>query len=186
LLRDCRVLDVGCGRGGTVALLAETFGAVATGVDLSPEAIAFCRTTHGHGTQFEVGDAEHLPFDEVSFDVVTNIESSHTYPNLRSFFIEVRRVLVNGGLFLYTDLLPVPRWDEVRLLLDSLGLQMESERNITANVLLSCDEVAANRARAFGGSSDMIDNFLAVPGSGVYEQMHSGAWEYRIMRAKRG
>ncbi len=29
----------------------------------------------------------------------------------------------------------------------------------------------------------MIDNFLAVPGSPVYEQMHSGAWEYRIVRA---
>jgi len=31
----------------------------------------------------------------------------------------------------------------------------------------------------------MIDNFLAVPGSAVYEQMRSGAWEYRIVRARR-
>src|SRR5262249_43481251 len=62
-LQGCRVLDVGCGRGGTVALLAERFGAAATGVDLSPEAIAFCRRTHQHpATRFEVGDAEHLPF----------------------------------------------------------------------------------------------------------------------------
>ena len=184
-LKDLRLLDVGCGRGGTVALLAETFGAVATGVDLSPEAIAFCRATHGHGTRFEVGDAEHLPFEDGSFDVVTNMESSHTYPNLRGFFTEVQRVLVKGGAFLYTDLLPVPRWAEVRLLLGSLGLVAQSERDITANVLLSCDEVAANRARAFGGSSEMIDNFLAVPGSAVYEQMRSGAWEYRIVRARR-
>jgi phthiocerol/phenolphthiocerol synthesis type-I polyketide synthase E len=184
-LNDRRVLDVGCGRGGTVALLAETFGAVATGVDLSPEAIAFCRRTHGHGTQFEVGDAEHLPFGDGSFDVVTNVESSHTYPNLRGFFIEVQRALVKGGAFLYTDLLPVPRWAEVQMLLASLGLCPESERNITANVLRSCDEVAANRARAFGSKSEMIDNFLAVPGSTVYEQMRSGAWEYRIVRAKR-
>lgn len=184
-LSDCRVLDVGCGRGGTVALLAETFGAIATGVDLSSEAIAFCRSTHGHGTRFEVGDAEHLPFDNESFDVVTNMESSHTYPNLRSFLTEVQRMLVKGGAFLYTDLLPVARWAEVRMLLESLGLHSESERNITANVLLSCDEVAANRAQAFGGSSEMIDNFLAVPGSAVYEQMRSGAWEYRIIRAKR-
>ena len=40
-LKGRRVLDVGCGRGGTVAVLAEKFGALATGVDLSPEAIAF-------------------------------------------------------------------------------------------------------------------------------------------------
>jgi len=177
---------VGCGRGGTVALLAETFGAAATGVDLSPEAIAFCRSTHGHGTRFEVGDAEHLPFEDCAFEVVTNMESSHTYPNLRAFFTEVRRLLAKGGLFLYTDLLPVQRWAEVRMLLESLGLRIESERDITANVLASCDDVAVNRTKAFGGSSEAIDNFLAVPGSAVYEQMHSGAWEYRIVRAQRG
>jgi acyl transferase domain-containing protein/ubiquinone/menaquinone biosynthesis C-methylase UbiE len=184
-LNGRKVLDVGCGRGGTVALLAEIFGAAATGVDLSPEAIAFCRNTHGHATHFEVGDAEHLPFEDGSFEVVTNMESSHTYPNLRAFFTEVQRVLAKGGIFLYTDLLPVQRWAEVRMLLESLGLHSENERDITANVLASCDEVAANRTKAFGGSSEMIDNFLAVPGSAVYEQMHSAAWEYRIVRARR-
>jgi SAM-dependent methyltransferase len=180
-----RVLDVGCGRGGTVTLLAETFGAVASGVDLSPEAIAFCRKTHGHRARFEVGDAEHLPFETASFDVVTNMESSHTYPNLRAFFTEVARVLDNGGAFLYTDLLPVERWAEVRVLLPPLGFRIQSERDITGSVLASCDEVAGNRAKAFGGRSEMIDNFLAVPGSAVYEQMRSGAWEYRILRAVR-
>ena len=179
------VLDVGCGRGGTVALLAETFGAAACGVDLSPEAIAFCRKTHGHTANFEVGDAEHLPFEDRTFDVVTNIESSHTYPNLRAFFGEVSRVLAPGGVFLYTDLLPVQRWAEVRMLLAPLGLRVESERDITANVLASCDDVASNRAKAFGGRSEMIDNFLAVPGSAVYDQMRTGAWEYRIARAVR-
>jgi SAM-dependent methyltransferase/NAD(P)-dependent dehydrogenase (short-subunit alcohol dehydrogenase family)/acyl carrier protein len=184
-LEGRKVLDVGCGRGGTVALLGETFGAAATGVDLSPEAIAFCRKVHGGVAQFEVGDAEHLPFGDGSFQAVTNLESSHTYPNLRAFYKEVGRVLEKGGTFLYADLLPVQRWAEVRVLLKSLGLRAESERNITANVLASCDEVAANRTKAFGGSSEMIDNFLAVPGSAVYEQMRSGAWEYRIMRARR-
>ncbi len=184
-LNGRKVLDVGCGRGGTVALLAEKFRAAATGVDLSSEAIAFCRNTHGHAAQFEVGDAEHLPFEDGSFEVVTNMESSHTYPNLRAFFMEVRRVLVKDGLFLYTDLLPVQRWAEVRMLLESLGLHAESERDVTVNVLESCDQVAANRTKAFGGSSEMIDNFLAVPGSAVYEQMNSRAWEYRIVRVRR-
>lgn len=180
-----KVLDVGCGRGGTVALMAEMFGANSTGVDISPEAVKFCRNTHIHGARFEVGDSEHLPFVEGSFEVVTNMESSHTYPNLRAFFMEVRRVLSPGGVFLYTDLLPVQRWAEVRVLLKSLGLEAVSERNITANVLRSCDEVAMNRTKAFGGSNEMIDNFLAVPGSAVYEQMNRGAWEYHIIRARR-
>ena len=185
-LRDRRVLDVGCGRGGTVALLAEACQADATGVDLSPEAIAFCRRTHRQRrVRFEVGDAEHLPVEDASFDAVTNVESSHTYPNLRTFYAEVARVLKSGGVFLYTDLLPVQRWMEVRALLPPLGLTILDDRHITPNVLASCDEVAATRAQAFGGGSPMIDNFLAVPGSMVYEQMRSGAWEYRILRARR-
>jgi len=68
------------------------------------------------------------------------------------------------------------------MLLESLGLRAESERDI---ILESCDDMAANRTEAFGGSIEMIDNFLAVPGSAVYEQMRSGAWEYRIVRARR-
>jgi acyl transferase domain-containing protein/SAM-dependent methyltransferase/acyl carrier protein len=184
-LKGKRVLDVGCGRGGTVALMAETLGAKSVGVDLSPEAVAFCRRTHKHGTKFEVGDSENLPFKDKTFDVVTNIESSHTYPNLRAFFGEVSRVIKKKGKFLYTDLLPVERWLEVRALLVPLGFRIVSEREITENVLASCDDVASTRAQAFGGHDAMIDNFLAVPGSAVYEQMSTGAWQYRILRAER-
>jgi len=185
-LRDRRVLDVGCGRGGTVALLAEEYGAQATGVDLAPEAIAFCGRAHRHpAVRFEVGDAENLPFEDASFDAVVNIESSHTYPSLRAFIAEVRRVLAPGGWFLYTDLLPVRRWEEVRLLLGAPGFALRQDRHITPNVLSSCDEVAATRVDAFGESSAAIENFLAVPGSAVYEQMRSGAWEYRILRTER-
>ena len=158
-LRGKRVLDVGCGRGGTVALIGDTFEtAEVTGVDLSPEAIAFCRRTHRNPrVRFEVGDAEHLPVENASFDIVTNVESSHTYPNLRAFYAEVARVLAKGGTFLYTDLLPVGRWLEVRALLGPLGLTIEVDREITPNVLASCDEVATTRAQAFGGSNPAID-----------------------------
>jgi phthiocerol/phenolphthiocerol synthesis type-I polyketide synthase E len=185
-LRDRRVLDIGCGRGGTVAALADEHGAEATGLDLSPEAISFCRRAHRDPrVRFEVGDAEHLPFEDESFEAATNIESSHTYPNLRAFLAEVRRVLVSGGMFLYTDLLPVQRWAEIRLLLGSLDFAAVQDRDITANVVASCDAVAASRVDVFGEKSAAIENFLAVPGSAVYEQMRSGAWEYRILRSER-
>jgi acyl transferase domain-containing protein/SAM-dependent methyltransferase len=184
-LRGCRVLDVGCGRGGTALLMASRFDAEVLGLDLSPEAIAFCRRTHLHPSlRFEVGDAERLPLEDGSLDVVTNLESSHTYPDLRAFLCEVRRVLRTGGVFLHADLLPGTRWLEVGAVLDATGLAVESQRDITANVLASCDEIAAGRTRAFGEPSAAIDNFLAVPGSPVYEQMRTGAWEYRIVRSR--
>jgi SAM-dependent methyltransferase len=185
-LHGCRVLDVGCGRGGTAALLAEQFGADVTGVDLAPEAVAFCRQRHHHPCiRFEVGDAEDLHAESSSFDAVTNIESSHVYPNRNKFYAEVARVLRPGGTFLYTDLLPVPHWAEARTTFATLGLETYNDRNITPNVIASCDAVAARRAKAFGGRNNQVDNFLAVPGSDVYERMRSGAWEYRILRARR-
>jgi acyl transferase domain-containing protein/SAM-dependent methyltransferase len=185
-LKDRQVVDVGCGRGGMAALLAVRLGADVLGIDLSPEAIAFCRRAHAHsGVRFQVGDAEHLPIDEASCDVVTNLESSHTYPDMRAFLGEVRRVLRPGGWFLHGDLLPGTRWTEVRAMLAALGLVAEDDRDITANVLASCDEIAAGRVQAFGEASAALSNFLAVPGSAVYEQMRSRAWEYRIVRSRR-
>ena len=116
VIADCpiegrRVLDVGCGRGGAVHVLTHFFApASVTGLDLSPAAIAFCRRAHRDPrVQFELGDAEQLPFANDSFDVVINIESSHTYPNIQSFYNEVLRVLVPGGHFLYTDVHPVAK-----------------------------------------------------------------------------
>jgi phthiocerol/phenolphthiocerol synthesis type-I polyketide synthase E len=185
-LRERRVLDVGCGRGGAVALLADRFGAEVTGIDLAPEAIAFCRRKHRQpNVRFEAGDAENLPVETESFDAVTNIESSHIYPNLPGFYAEVRRALKAGGVFLYTGVLSVRGWAETRAELASLGLEPFSDRNITPNVLASCDAVAARHAKAHGVRDSRFDNLLAVPGSDVYEQMRSGTWEYRILRARR-
>ena len=75
------------------------------GVDLSQNAVEFCRTVHSVlNLEFRQGDAEHLPFEDASFDAVLNVESSHCYPSLPDFFTEVRRVLKNNGCFLYADL----------------------------------------------------------------------------------
>src|SRR5262249_54145330 len=108
VIGDCdldgrRLLDVGCGRGGTVHVVNDFFRpASITGLDLLPAAIDFCRRTHRcPAASFEQGDAEQLPFADASFDVVTNLESSHGYPNIRQFYSEVYRVLTAGGHFLY-------------------------------------------------------------------------------------
>ena len=186
-LTDRQVVDVGCGRGGTAALMTSRLGAQVVGIDLSPQAIAFCRRTHTHPLlRFEVGDAEHLPVGDAACDVVTNLESSHTYPDMRAFLCEVRRVLRPDGWFLHSDLLAGTRWMEVRAILETLGFTVEDNRDITSNVLASCDQIAAGRVQAFGEPSAVLDNFLAVPGSPVYEQMRTGSWEYRIVRSQLG
>jgi phthiocerol/phenolphthiocerol synthesis type-I polyketide synthase E len=184
-----RLLDVGCGRGGTVFTLQQFFRpASAVGLDLSANAIHFCNRVHRYsGVSFREGDAEQLPFPDGSFDAVINIESSHTYPNIRSFYLEVDRVLAPGGHFLYTDVLPRGKSDECVGLLESLGFSIVHQRDITGNVLRSCDEIAASRVQAFQGGNDatLVRNFLAAPGSRVYEEMKSRAWVYRLFKLRR-
>jgi phthiocerol/phenolphthiocerol synthesis type-I polyketide synthase E len=194
VIGDCdvnglRVLDVGCGRGGTVHTVKQFFQPTTViGLDLSPNAIHFCNRVHRHpGVSFREGDAEQLPFADGSFDVVTNVESSHTYPNIRSFYLEVHRVLAPGGYFLYTDVLPRTKSDECIGLLTQIGFTIARQRDITANVLLSCDEIAAPRTQAFQGGNDagLVSNFLAAPGSQVYEEMRSRAWVYRLFKLQK-
>src|SRR5436190_4900557 len=65
-----RILDVGCGTGANLELLSQ-FGD-AEGVDVSSEALAFCRA-RGLESVSE-GEAEKLPYDNSSFDLVTGLD----------------------------------------------------------------------------------------------------------------
>jgi SAM-dependent methyltransferase len=188
-IAGCLVLDVGCGRGGTVHVIKTMFCARAiTGLDLSHEAIAFCRQAHaGPTVSFFEGDAEKLPFDDGAFDVVTNVESSHSYPDIKAFYSGVFRVLSPGGSFLYTDVQPVQQLETNLALLKRVGFLLERDTDITSNVLLSCDEISRTRVQAFDAGNDpaLMQNFLATPESQVYAEMKSGRWQYRIFRLKK-
>jgi ubiquinone/menaquinone biosynthesis C-methylase UbiE len=184
-----RVLDVGCGRGGTVHVF-QTFFKPATiqGLDLSSTAIEFCRHAHKRSdTTFYEGDAENLPFQDSSLDIVTNLESSHSYPNIFRFYSEVYRVLAPGGHFLYTDTHAHQQMAKCTAYLQQLGFELLRDRDITRNVLLSCDEIAGTRMGAFDSRNNqqLINNFLATPGSQVYEEMRSGRWTYRILKLRK-
>jgi len=176
------VLDVGCGRGGTIYVMQRFFRPrTTTGLDLSREALEFCRRTHRYdGCRFLQGDAESLPFRNGSFDVVTNVESSHSYPDVAAFYAEVYRVLRRGGWFLYADSMPAGERKARMAALRETGFEIRRDTDITANVLLSCDQTARRRREAFAGQEEILNDFLAIPGSTIYEQMHSGFLSYRI------
>lgn len=182
------VLDVGCGRGGTVSVITQYFAAErVVGLDLAPAAIKFCRANHRHAeVTFEVGDAERLSFPDGSFDVVINIESSSTYPDICAFYQQVFRVLAPGGYFLYTDALPVGRFAECTAYLRRTGFDLELDCDITSNVLGSCDEIADHRMQAYGAQRDgTMGDFLGAPGTKFYDEMKRGGWAYRIHRWKK-
>ena len=111
-LADQRLLEVGSGRGGGLAHLAKTQAdggeplSQAVGGDLCSQQIALCTKRFAgvaEGLSYVQADAENLPFDDASFDVVLNVESSHCYPHIDRFLSEVRRVLARGGCFGIVD-----------------------------------------------------------------------------------
>jgi SAM-dependent methyltransferase len=74
--RGERWLDVATGT-GAVALRAASAGAVVTGIDLAPALIETARRlaeADGLEVRFDVGDAERLPYEDGSFDVVSSAQ----------------------------------------------------------------------------------------------------------------
>jgi SAM-dependent methyltransferase len=97
--RGRRVLDVGCGAGTDLVRFARG-GAVATGVDVSPSAIALARENfrlQGLAADLREADAEHLPFPDGSFDLVYAHGVVQYAANGQAVVNECRRVLAPGG-----------------------------------------------------------------------------------------
>lgn len=87
------ILDVGCGTGANLEMLSH-FGE-AEGVDVSAEALAFCRA---RGLQrVKQGEAEALPYADNSFDLVTGLDVVEHLDDDLAGLKEMRRVLRRGG-----------------------------------------------------------------------------------------
>ena len=104
-----RVLDIACGRGVSAVYLAKHFGCHVTGLDYGPENIATAEahaSTEGvsYLTTFRQGDAEGLPFDDGSFDVVISECSFCTFPDKTRAASEMARVLRPDGRLGLTDM----------------------------------------------------------------------------------
>jgi len=93
------VLDVACGT-GNAALRAAQAGGRVTGVDLTPELLevaARLADQAGVEVQWLEGDAEALPVDDASFDVVVSVFGCMFAPRHRVAAAELTRVLRPGG-----------------------------------------------------------------------------------------
>ena len=74
------LLDVGCGTGFLIDLLTRQKAARYFGLDLSDEMIRVAQEKAIPGASFTVGSADHLPYPDESFDIVTCSQSFHHYP----------------------------------------------------------------------------------------------------------
>ncbi len=109
-LKGKKVLMLGCGT-GEESILLEDFGASIknmTGMDLSEKSIEIAKESYP-GIEFVVGDMNHLPFDNDSFDFVYSSLTIHYSATPEKVYKEVYRVLKKEGLFLLSIGHPL-RW----------------------------------------------------------------------------
>jgi SAM-dependent methyltransferase len=100
LTAGARVLDLGCGTGHAVAVLAAAFPASTfTGIDIAPEAIARAEPPASNAS-YEVGDAAELTG---SYDVIFAFDAIHDQRVPDVVLRRVHDALAPGGVFVMVD-----------------------------------------------------------------------------------
>jgi cyclopropane fatty-acyl-phospholipid synthase-like methyltransferase len=109
-----RVLDAGCGVGGSSMWLAAQRGAEVVGITLSERQVMHAgrlaaQRALGDRVRFEQADYTHTPFPAGSFDVVWAIESVCHAPDKPAFYREAVRLLRPGGRLVMADFVRAQR-----------------------------------------------------------------------------
>jgi len=93
-------IDVGCGTGSlSRALLASAATVRVTGVDPTPDYVAFAREAPQEPrAQFQVGAAEKLPFADGAFDAALSLLVLQDFDDARRAVLEMARVTRPGGV----------------------------------------------------------------------------------------
>ncbi len=106
---DTEVLDVAAGTGSTALFLASRFGCRVEGLEYGRDLVdqandAAAAAGLNHKVNFQQGDAESLPFDDDSFDLIVCECAYCTFPDKRAAAVEFARVLRPGGRLALSDL----------------------------------------------------------------------------------
>jgi SAM-dependent methyltransferase len=144
------VLDVGCGAGTNLELLAELHPASAlVGIDIEREPLAYCRMDRA--APVLQADVRHLPFASAAFDLITAFDTLEHVEDDAAVLQELRRVCRPGG----TLLLTVPAFPFLWGNVDDLGHHYRRYRR---------NELAERVTRA-GFSMQLLRfmNFLLFP-----------------------
>ena len=149
-----KILDIGCGGGMLISLLAQRFpGADIFGIDISEESVTLTKETNRDLVEkgkcrISLGSVSEMPFEEGSFDLVTAFETYFFWPDLDNDVRKAALTVRNGGhLIIVSETYPHPDFRErndeaIRLcglnILENGAMKEMMERcglNVTVNVI---------------------------------------------------
>lgn len=178
---ESHILDIGCGTGGNLSMLAR-HGQV-TGVEFSEQAAAIARGQEAG--EIVVGAAEKVPLEEGGFHLVTLLDVLEHLDDEAPALAEVRRLLVPGGYLLVTVPAFMMLWSghdvalhhrrryrrpELKGRLQEAGLEIQWLTYYNTALFPAVAGVRLTR-RLLGGGADEADVADDAPGplSGVLE-----------------
>jgi len=190
--RRPRILDVGCGTGANLLMLSK-YGD-AEGVDVSEDALAFCRE---RGLQnVKLGAGEELPYEGGTFDLVTAFDVVEHMDDDLAGVKEMRRVLRPGGrvlifvpafMFLWGLQDDVSnhrrryRMSELRRVLEQAGFEVE--RTSYANITFFLPILLIRKLMRLTGMKASTENNINVTAlNGVLGRMLAAeSWVLKYM-----
>jgi len=112
LNQSTKVLDVGCGLGGTARFFATTYGCPVSGIDLTPEYVEVGRRLNESLALedqicLSVASATDMPFEDAEFDRASMLHVGMNIADKNALMNEVGRVVKPGGYFAVFDVMRV-------------------------------------------------------------------------------
>ena len=150
-------------------------------MDFSRTAISLSTKLHRDikNLSFKNGDAEKIPFQDNSFDVILNVESSHCYGNMTKFIAEVYRVLKPNGKFSWADLRAFETVKETEDIFSKSKLKVIKSETITDEVIKALDKIHDKKIEMINSYVPKIINnafkdFAGVKDSKTYNSFKNG------------
>jgi ubiquinone/menaquinone biosynthesis C-methylase UbiE len=164
-----RVLDIGAGIGTFLALARDEAGWVASGTEISREAVQLARQRHG--LELTIGQFEELPFPAQTVDLITLWHVLEHVPSPSRLLQACQRVLVPGGWLV----IAVPNDDHARWRLEQLKASVRGRAPARYRPLAPGGEIHLShfsqdvlaqllRRHGFRASSWSIDDHYPEPG----------------------
>jgi SAM-dependent methyltransferase len=181
-VRDgARILDVGCGIGGTIAHLNERLsGCELVGLNIEERQLVRARewvkARPGNTVEFVQGDACAMPFADGRFDVVLAVECIFHFPSRQTFFSEARRVLRAGGTLALSDfVVDGDKLDELDSWAKSSGLTQGEYFGSNSTALCTGTYERLGRAKGFSLLADEDITAATMPTYPFWKRLYGDA-----------